>query len=994
MYWINGTAKAFSAAHRYIVRPESPPAAISEEGERTVAADDDAPEFTPVIAFQRNRHGTLFVTITTTELHLWSARPTTVIAKVCRNQKSIEDYGENHDIIWKPDSTSVTVVTAKGYLLVYNCVILDDLCFHYNFSTPHHYTPGPGEGQGIRACGLKFRLTIKIDAGVACGTSTEDALMICTKSPPALQIISWTPEKIPPRTWLLHRMKFLRTKTTPATLQDIVYDRSMNFFVWLVSDGRAYFVQQASSRVSLSRDSVDRASGEWSGFCFHGKEEEEEELSDKKRGTFVAVNARFSLIAVGTQAGDVFIYLVKDYNGHVFLSHTLSIRQSMRGVSLTPTGKVTSLAWTSDGYAIAVGWENGGLSVWSVYGRLLSSTVQDIDDPPFSENFADTYMTGVQQICWSQGNHELFILPIRQLDTVGHLYSLPFAKSTVTCQHNHNNVKRGFLQTEDCLMIYTGAEHRDIHTIDPDAIVWRCIPIPVMYIADNWPIRYACISPDGRYIAVAGRRGLAHFSVVSGRWKMFGNQQQEREFFCRGGLLWHRQILIAACEDVKTRSHELRLYSREKNLDNFYMLHVTPLSHPVVFMNVIGNSLLLYLTDNTFYHYDIVVGPPGRGNASLVLQQQLSFAGIVHFPARVRSISWFETKATDAPVDIRKTTLVILIDGKLAMLHPLETSEGDVQYQLTLLADSVEYYWIANRAMGSLQNSLWACTGAGMKLFMNVASSGRAKLEAAGEPPLTHARSAQIALDFYPLSILMDKGIVVGVHQQVITRNTEFALFKLNMQTHLFLHHIFEFLLANNFDMETVLFASCFSNLVYFGHSLEILLHNVLDAEADKKLPPSQETVLSRVVAFIKRFPQALDVIVSCARKTEVALWDYLFSIVGNPRDLFERCMDDRLLKTATSYLIILHTMEPNLEVNGQDTVRLLQEVLSEGDYELAQELVRFLHSIDSSGRTLREALNKVDLGENGSVDPDGNENGDGEEILLKGMKDLKTDDS
>jgi hypothetical protein len=38
----------------------------------------------------------------------------------------------------------------------------------------------------------------------------------------------------------------------------------------------------------------------------------------------------------------------------------------------------------------------------------------------------------------------------------------------------------------------------------------------------------------------------------------------------------------------------------------------------------------------------------------------------------------------------------------------------------------------------------------------------------------------------------------------------------------------------------------------------------------------------------LDQFPHALDVIVSCARKTEVALWDHLFSVVGKPKDLFE----------------------------------------------------------------------------------------------------------
>lgn len=58
-------------------------------------------------------------------------------------------------------------------------------------------------------------------------------------------------------------------------------------------------------------------------------------------------------------------------------------------------------------------------------------------------------------------------------------------------------------------------------------------------------------------------------------------------------------------------------------------------------------------------------------------------------------------------------------------------------------------------------------------------------------------------------------------------------------------------------------------------------------------------------------------------------------------------CLADGRLRTATSYLIILQTMQP-LAVGGKDTIRLLQKAMDENDYELCKELVRFLSSIDS----------------------------------------------
>lgn len=54
------------------------------------------------------------------------------------------------------------------------------------------------------------------------------------------------------------------------------------------------------------------------------------------------------------------------------------------------------------------------------------------------------------------------------------------------------------------------------------------------------------------------------------------------------------------------------------------------------------------------------------------------------------------------------------------------------------------------------------------------------------------------------------------------------------------------------------------------------------------------DAILPLVIKFLDQFPHALDVIVSCARKTEVALWDHLFSVVGKPKDLFE--VNDKML--------------------------------------------------------------------------------------------------
>lgn len=80
----------------------------------------------------------------------------------------------------------------------------------------------------------------------------------------------------------------------------------------------------------------------------------------------------------------------------------------------------------------------------------------------------------------------------------------------------------------------------------------KCVQIPQSYLAKNWPIQYSSLSSDGRLIAIAGRRGLIHYSSTSGRWKTFNDEQQEQAFVVKGGLLWFHHVLIAAVEVSKT----------------------------------------------------------------------------------------------------------------------------------------------------------------------------------------------------------------------------------------------------------------------------------------------------------------------------------------------------------------------------------------------------------------------------------------------------------
>ena len=91
-------------------------------------------------------------------------------------------------------------------------------------------------------------------------------------------------------------------------------------------------------------------------------------------------------------------------------------------------------------------------------------------------------------------------------------------------------------------------------------------------------------------------------------------------------------------------------------------------------------------------------------------------------------------------------------------------------------------------------------------------------------------------------------------------------------------------------------FASHYQPLVFFSHALEILLHNVVEEDADLsdeganagESGDPRMVILPSTVEFLDHFDAALDVVVGCARKIEMTRWPRLFDIVGNPKELFE----------------------------------------------------------------------------------------------------------
>lgn len=445
----------------------------------------------------------------------------------------MKNYGENVAVLLKPDSTIAVVQTTSGYLITYSLTTDPESRVYQQL---HENSQGrrqsnadrlaaEEERRGFPEVNVRFRMVIKVDAGIAKALALDDELVVATKKPPAVQCIRWAPDNSGSQTSteLLSRISWIHKK---SNVMDMVYDRAMSLAIWVTNEGRAYAVQ----RLPLTAKEANGPKRLFRGYGFH------EPRSDEEHATKAAINARFSLLAIGCENAAIRVYTARDYVGSIPLSHDLQAP-----VSVTSSGKITALKYSPDGYCLFAAYEKGW-ALWSVYGKLQGSSFTA--NTSLSQSNDDGWLLGMHEAIWLNAGSNIIIT--RENDD--RIWLMEMAKSAVTGCFCAANVSRTVLLTSSALMIYRGYELPTLTTISADSSLWHHVQIPQPYLTNQHPIRSVVISPDGRYLAIAGRRGLAHYSVNSGRWKGFDNSQAENAFVVRGGMCWYQHILIAAVE--------------------------------------------------------------------------------------------------------------------------------------------------------------------------------------------------------------------------------------------------------------------------------------------------------------------------------------------------------------------------------------------------------------------------------------------------------------
>jgi hypothetical protein len=512
-----------------------------------------------------------------------------ILCKVTQ-EVSLED-GFNVDLVWKPDGSQLIVLTDKGFLHYYQVSKLNDPLF----VSSHTFEHGPGEPANIYKYLLQFQMALEIDIGTMCGHGLDSDLLISTTNPASIVSLNWSGDVNINSTCQLAHLDFLVNQNDPVSF----ITSNSSLFAFVTSMGSVYLCQRNILSKEATRNSL------WSGKCIY--------LADNTKifpATTAQFNPSFSNIAVGNTQGVVYIFEIVDNNA-VF-SHTMSLGSTNSSLNLVHTSPVTSLSWTSDGYALAVAWLAGGVSIWSVYGSLLMSTISEDTFIHSADGIIkdtnELFFSGAQSLFWSPANFHLFILPSQAFDKdpISEIFVLPIAKASILYLNTWSNSRQVCLICSDRLLKYDGLRS-DSSSFVTDPSNWETIHIPAIYLAENWPIRIASVNSNGNYLAIAGQRGFAHFNTFSGKWKLFGNEQHEKSFTVTAGILWLRTLMIVACKDVITMKTELRVFSRETKLDNTNIVHREPFETEILAMNINESHLIVFSADCIIRYFTIHV---------------------------------------------------------------------------------------------------------------------------------------------------------------------------------------------------------------------------------------------------------------------------------------------------------------------------------------------------------------------------------------------------
>lgn len=914
-----------------------------------------------------NRDKTLFVVVTSSIFYIYLANPQLLLCLFKRSDDDVKEKGEYRKVYWRHDSSAICFTTSKNCLLLYRLEISSDKQ-SFNLTEPReeHLRRTSQElfiHEKRPTTAAYLSVVARLNSPATCIVPFRDDLFVCLQDG-WLHRISW--EGVVDKNFSFHLLDVpfavdqLQSKTEHVQelsvhVTDMAYAPLIGGFCIVLSNGTAALLTSPSSRF-LPKELL----GIWAV-----------QLND---AVCTAANHKYRLVVYGCKNGDIAAFHLDDTNGSLINTFRVTLQVKNGPELLNRMDQVRHVECYAQGTALAAIWSpllcDGGhasssntvpiVAIFSSFGAQLWCSLESSSD---------------RSICaaschWVDWGPEGFSL---WLATDAGLHILPIAHSV-----NSNGV-----ESTDRIMflsssrIYLSAAKEREQSVNAPHSIWHVLSVPNNYLSFNWPIRLVEMDDHGQWLVAAGSRGFLHYNLITRKWRMFGNESQERDMLVTGGMTIWEGYVVVACYDIDRSKEELRFYPLENQLNNQFCIRHAIRSR-MLLLSRRQNKLITFDVDSCIFIFTLFLEKNVKNEQSLIRLERCAEIRVQDIVPHAACVLSVEPASLNHESEIKfcdgVDTVFINVCGRLIMLNPVkrdsiasDSSDDDgSSFQLSrpmLIASYVEQIWYdaADEVDNifylkpHLTHALWLNCGAkGMKVWMPLFA---ARQTSDTKYDSCHSFiSKRIMLPFElgiaPLVICSRDCLAVGVESCPTYSDQKesmkhLPIYNLHRKSEVFLHHLLRQLLKRNLGVYALEIAATCNQLPYFGHVLELLLHNVLEEEATSS-EPIPDPLLPRVVAFIQEFPNYLQTIAHCARKTELALWPALFTVTGHPRELFEKCISDGQLETAVSFLIILQNMESSSASQEHATV-LLEEALSKRQWLTARDIVRFLRAIDLS---------------------------------------------
>ncbi|KAJ6328680.1 hypothetical protein OIU77_010378 [Salix suchowensis] len=895
----------------------------------------------------------LFLVVSPSHLELWSSFQHKVrLGKYKRNAESLEREGENIQAVWSPDTKLIAILTSSFFLHI----------FKVQFSDKRIQIGGK-QPSGLFLANVSLLLSEHVpfadkDLTVSNFVSDNKHLLLGLSNG-SLYSISWKGEF------------YGAFELDPSSCDSSDASISPHSLGNGAASGRAP-ADSVSNHNSTSKSSIVRlelcllkrllfvlySDGQLISCSISKKGLKQTEYikAENKLGSgdavCISVASDQQILAVGTRRGAVKLY---DLAESASLIRTVSLYDW--GYSMDDTGPVSCIAWTPDNSAFAVGWKLRGLTVWSVSGCRLMSTIRQIglssvSSPKFKPNQDCKYeplMNGTSLMQWDEYGYRLYVIEEGSLERV---IAFSFGKCCLS---------RGVSgMTYVCQVIYGEDRLLVVQSEDTDELKFLHLNLPVSYISQNWPVQHVAASKDGMHLAVAGLHGLILYDIsvekVASVWRYYPGTKDsvQRAMLGTGLAVFSGHFSMAFLILGLCLGYELLFYPRY-HLDQSSLLCRKPLLAKPMVMDAYQDHILVTYRpfDVHIFHARLLGELSPSSTPDLQLQREL---------ASNNHISSSDSLDRDPA-----RCLILRTNGELSILDLDDGREKE-------LTDSVELFWVTCGQSGEktslIEEISWLDYGhRGMQVWYPSPGADPFMQEdfLQLDPELEFDREA------YPLGLLPNAGVVVCVSQRMsFSACTEFPCFEPSSQAQTILHCLLRHLLQRDKKEEALRLAQLSAEKPHFSHCLEWLLFTVFDAEISSGiylfpsvitcpltcLPGLSEnanknqisvpkhagncSLLEKTCDLIKNFPEYFDVVVSVARKTDGRHWADLFSAAGRSTELFEECFQQRWYRTAACYILVIAKLE-GPAVSQYCALRLLQATLDESLYELAGELVRFL---------------------------------------------------